>query len=92
MFPAAFEHANQVFDAPPGMEADCEPINACICKTSDGLPCIVTCWKPTEQELEEINRTKRVWVFIYSNGLPPHAVGGIDPFRESGYKTNEQDL
>jgi hypothetical protein len=43
-------------------------------------PIIISCYKLTEEELEEINRTKRVWLTVISHRMPPVALTGMKPF------------
>ena len=84
MYPTDFDQSNQVVDKPPEMTRDeCLPINAFVGEAEIGSethPVIVTCWKPTKEELEEINRTGRVWCLLYSYVIPPHALSGSNPF------------
>lgn len=44
--------------------------------------CVVSCWEVSEKELEEIVRTRRVWVSVFS-GLtsPPICVGSQSVIR-----------
>lgn len=83
MFPANFPASNGVLDKPPGME-ECDPL--CVWRGVDAnqnLPVVVSCWKPTKEELEEINRTGRIWLYIYGYTMQPAAIGGHDPFKEA---------
>jgi hypothetical protein len=81
MYPTDFDQSNQVIDKPPDMtREECLPINAFIGESTEGYPAIVTCWKPTKEELEEINRTGRVWCILYSHVIPPHYIAGSNPF------------
>ncbi len=45
-----------------------------------GQPVIISCWQPTPEELEEINRTGKVWLFIVGTSQPPVSVTGHHPF------------
>lgn len=46
----------------------------------DDVPCVVTCWKPTVEELAEIQRTGRVWLMLIGQSMPPALVSGVSPF------------
>ena len=81
MFPVAFDEANLVLDKPPGMSREeCEPLNVYQGEMPDGGPVLISCWKLTREELEEINRTGRVWLLVYSSTTFPVALTGIKPF------------
>jgi hypothetical protein len=78
---ANFPESNTVLDKPSDMTHDqCE--SACVCRTQqeDGTPVVISCWKVTEEELAEIQRTGRVWLMIVGHTMPPAAVMGTSPF------------
>jgi hypothetical protein len=82
MVPSSFENENIVFDSPPGMSPDeCEPVNAFIGTDPDGVPIVITCWKPTKEELEEIIRTGRIWCYHFGHQLQPHTLSGTSPWQ-----------
>ena len=82
MFPCSFTEANQIYDKPESMSYDeCEALNTFIGLSADGVPVIISCWKPTREELNEINKTGRIWCFHYGTILPPHALAGNNPFK-----------
>ena len=81
---ASFPEANCVLDKPPGMTYEqCEAASVCRTKTLQGFPVVVSCWKVTQEELDEINRTGRVWLWIYGETMPPAAVDGMRPWPET---------
>jgi len=81
MIAASFEEANKVFDKPTTMSHDeCESLSVLQSIDQNGNPVIVSCWKPTQEELDEITKTKRVWCIFYGTGIPPHCLSGIKPF------------
>lgn len=43
------------------------------------FPVIISCWKPTAQELEEIQRTGECWLLITSSSMPPVSIQGFKP-------------
>lgn len=76
MFPTSFNESNHSLSPPLGMTEDqCESL-----ATFQNGELVVSCWKPTEEELQEIIRTKRVWLIIWGRTMPPAYVGGISPF------------
>ena len=80
MYPTDFEGSNYVIDKPSDMTRDeCDAINAFVGTTEDGHPIFITCFKATGEELQEINKTGRVWIWHFGNTLQPHAVTGEAP-------------
>jgi hypothetical protein len=81
MVPASFDGENAVLGAPGSMSAaECEPLSVRRGVTGEGIPVVVSCWKPTAAELEEINRTGRVWLMVWGVTMPPACVCGERPF------------
>lgn len=82
MVPTSFDQANIVYDKPEGMtREECDALSCWKGQDTDGQPLVISCWKPTKEELEEINRTGRIWVFHFGHYLQPHAVSGQNPFK-----------
>lgn len=76
-----FEQSNFVFKRPPDMtEEQCGDLSVFRGKNEGGMPVIISCWQPTPEELEEINRTGKVWLSICGTGMPPVCVLGHFPF------------
>lgn len=72
--PTNFDESNIVMDPPPGVSQDeCSSINA----FTDGHH-FITCWKVTAEELEEINRTGRIWL-CQLGGMRAHFITGHKP-------------
>lgn len=79
-FPSAFAESNAVLDRPPGMtDEQCGPLNVCRAVDPDGVPIVVSCWKFSREELDEVNRTGRVWLLIWGRTMPPAAIAGCNP-------------
>jgi hypothetical protein len=80
--PASFNESNLIMNNPPDMSPEtCEPL--CVHyqeKGDSGYPEIISCWKLTQAELDEINKTGRVWVTILGLRMPPLVVNGTSPF------------
>lgn len=78
---ASFDEANVVLDKPQGMSyEECEALSVWRGPTQGGNPVVVSCWKLTQEELEEINRTGRVWLMLYGETMQPAIVCGVKPF------------
>lgn len=82
MIPTSFPESNTWFDKPHDMtEEECGVLSVWKGNNTDGSPMIISCWKPTKEELEEIKRTGRIWVFHFGQFLQPHAIEGKNPFK-----------
>lgn len=85
MIATGFDEQNTVLHPPEGWTADeCEALSACSATLDDGSPIVVTCWKPTAGEWEEMRKTGRVWLVVWGMTQPPVAVVGRSPFRREG--------
>lgn len=40
---------------------------------------VVSCWKLTREELEEVNRTGKIWLTVLGASMPPVILDGIKP-------------
>lgn len=81
--PSSFHESNDVLGKPHSMSHDqCESLSILRTETVGGIPCILSCWKVTKEELAEINRTCRVWVTVAGETHPPIAVDGVAPFSD----------
>jgi len=77
---SGFDGSNCVLNPPQGMSADeCSPISVLRGRLESGAMAIVSCWKPTRTELEEIERTGRVWILCLGMTQPPMSVLAFDP-------------
>jgi hypothetical protein len=83
MKPETFPQKNFTFGPPQGVsEQECGNL-PCYRGKEEGTnwPVIISAWKPSAEELAEINKTGIVWLQIYSNGMPPVSVSGISPWK-----------
>lgn len=82
---SSFPESNHVLDKPANMTYDqCEAASVWTGQLrGDGgeHPAVITCWKITKEELEEINKTGRIWLWIWGNTMPPAYVGIENPFK-----------
>jgi len=79
MEPCGFAESNAVLSRPPDME-DCDALSVLRGQDLQNRPVVVSCWKVTAEELEEIKRTGRVWLLLWGPSMPPATVSGIKPF------------
>lgn len=81
MIPTDFPESNFVFDKPESMSRDdCDALNVFRGHTKDGVPVVISCWKLTQEELDEIIKTGRVWCWHFGQQLQPHCLDGTTPF------------
>jgi hypothetical protein len=81
MVPTSFDEENLVLDGPPDMSADeCAMLSVWRGFLGDGNPVVISCWKPTKEELDEITRTGRVWLLVWGTTMPPVHLTGEKPF------------
>ncbi len=88
---SGFSESNAVLGPPPGMtEASVQSASVFRGRVdiegAKDVPCVVTCWKVTAEELAEIQRTGRVWLTILGATMPPALVAGVNPFEQGGYR------
>lgn len=71
--PIEFEEQNRVYKA-----EGCGDLPALVASKNE----IVSCWELTKEELEEINKTGKIWL-ICVGSQPPVSVEGFKPFGEN---------
>lgn len=82
MIATAFDEENDVLDGPKGTtNEEVHPLSVWRGPMKDGTPIVVSCWKPTLEELEEIKRTGRVWIMVMGYTMPPILPLGINPLK-----------
>jgi hypothetical protein len=80
MVPSGFEESNTVLSKPDDMlHDDCECLSVLRTKDASGVPVVVSCWKPTQEEIDEITRTGRVWLVVLGHTMPPVSLCGQKP-------------
>lgn len=78
---SAFDEETGVLDPPPGVSnEDCASLSVWQGELSDGVRGVISCWKPSPEEMAEIQRTGRVWLLIWGRTMPPAYVSGTYPF------------
>ncbi len=82
MQPIEFEQANLHLVAPDGHpEVVTLPVAAVV--APDGVPMLISCWQPSQQEVEAIAAGKPVWLWVWGqpgSQIPPMALGTDNPF------------
>lgn len=76
-----FEQANFDWGAPKGMENECSTLPAWRGREAvTNYPVSVSCWELSKEELEEVQRTGKIWLRVYGEGHPPVSLGTEDPW------------
>ena len=87
--PASFTESNAVLGKPTskedndlaeGDEVECLSVLQSV--TPEGTPVVVSNRKLTKAELEEVNRTGRIWLLVLGHSMPPVSVDGCRPMLE----------
>lgn len=82
MIAVEFEEQNFQYGKPVGWDdAQCLPLNVWKGNCDDGTPEIISCWKLSYEDMEEIKRTGTVWLRIVGAGMPPVSLQVETPFR-----------
>lgn len=71
MKPVEFEEQNTVFVAD-----GCGDLPA-----YKQMPQIISCFELDDEEIEKLNKTKKIWVSVHSVDMPPIWLGVDKPFR-----------
>ena len=84
MVPTSFDHSNAVLGKPEGWADDeCEALSVLRTQTDGGRPVVISCWKLTKDEVDELLRTGRVWLLIMGLTMPPVSLTVERPFNAS---------
>ncbi len=76
MKPTSFKQTNKVFSKPPDMtDEECDQL-----AVYQDANQIISCWKLSDEKMEILIRTKKVWVYHSGNYLQPHALAVENPF------------
>ena len=85
MIPTSFDESNHFLNPPDDMTVDeCCALSVCMTKSEDGLPLVISCWKLTVAELEEIKQTGRVYLGVHGHTMPPVFLAVANPFTGGG--------
>jgi hypothetical protein len=77
MKPIKFKESNLKLLPPPGVsDEECGTLD---CWTNGEI--VISCWEPSEEELKEIIKTKRVWLGVQGATAPPVWLAGENPLQ-----------
>lgn len=86
MLPTTFEQQNKIYTKPEGWtDEQCSDLpvwhgQAPIDDKGNMSPAIISCWKLSKEDMEEIQRTGVIWLSISSTGMPPVSLFTENPF------------
>lgn len=84
MLPTSFEESNFTFTKPSSMtDEECADLPVFKGHDADGYPVIISCWKFSKEDLEEIERSGCIYLQIIGNGMPPVSLYTENPFNKS---------
>lgn len=69
MIPVKTEYANIVFTA-----EGCEDLPGTLAVNENETPEIETCWELSPEELEQVNKTGRIYLYVMGRSIPPVAL------------------
>lgn len=76
MKPVKFPESNKTFTKPEGWtDEECRPL-----PVFQNDQQIISCWEVTDEDIEKMKKTKRIWLQIWANGQPPVWVSPDYPF------------
>lgn len=82
MVPCSFEQSNDVLGKPVDMTDDqCDALSVLRYVDASRQPIVLSCWKLTKDEVDELNRTGRIWLYVYGQTMPPVALTAENPFQ-----------
>ncbi len=58
------------------------PLSVYRGQQANGVPVVISCWKLTQEELAEFQRTGRVWLTVMGTTMPPVALSALSPWPE----------
>lgn len=85
MLPTTFEGSNFVFGKPKGWtDEQCMDLPVFKGNSKDDYgfeqPVIISCWKFSKEDLEEIEKTGCIYLTITGTGMPPVSLQTENPF------------
>lgn len=82
MFPVAFEGSDIVLSKPNETthdEVECLSVQRVM---NGRHMAVLSCWRVTKEELEEISKTGRIWLMVMGETMPPVCLDGVKPQME----------
>lgn len=90
MEPISFDNANCVMGPPDGMtEDDVRSVTAFHALDEEGHHIIVTCWRVTPVEIEEIRRTGRIWM-TQMGIMAPTILAANPPWQDTNTEPSDE--
>ncbi len=84
MLPTDFPQRNFVYQKPESMtDEQCMSLpvwRGFVPNGNDSFPTILSCWRLSKEDLEEIQKTGCVWLSITGTAMPPVSVFTENPF------------
>lgn len=86
MLPTDFFGRNKVYTKPEGWtDEQCSDLpvwegQAPIDDSGAMAPTIISCWKLSKEDMEEIQRTGVIWLSVNAGGMPPVSLFTENPF------------
>lgn len=86
MLPVDFTGRNKIYTKPGGWtDEQCSDLpvwegNAPIDDQGNTAPTIISCWKLSKEDLEEIQRTGVIYLSVSGTGMPPVSLFTENPF------------
>lgn len=78
MKPVEFSEQNKVYTKPEGWtDEECEPL-----PVFQGEGQIISCWELSDEDIEKLKTTKRIWLHVWSINQPPVLVSPDYPFQK----------
>ena len=80
MNPVDFEQANFTFTRPPSMTAEeCGDLR--VYRGDEGEN--ISCWELSDEDIEQLKKTRKIWLWIWAQRHPPVALDLQDPWEKS---------
>jgi hypothetical protein len=84
MLPTDFPQRNFIYEKPKDMtDEQCMSLpvwRGIVPNEGDEFPAIISCWKLSKEDFEEIQKTGCIWLSVTAMQLPPVSVFTEDPF------------
>lgn len=82
MIPVTFQESNFVFTKPASMtDEQCSSLPVFKGRDQEGFPVIISVWRFSKEDLEEIEKTGQIYLSIYNEGMPPVSLFTENPFK-----------
>jgi hypothetical protein len=83
MISASFAEANAVLGPPEGMtDEQVQYLNVYRGEDAEGASVVISCWKMTIEEMEEFQRTGRIWLHVMGLTMQPVHLSANNPWGE----------